>query len=111
MDEPTNKEIPDNMGYALIVALMKSHPTISWRANNHHDGTMRDGNWCVVGMHLPTGDISFYLPSSWWFYIDHGGIATYNCAPLLQLKNDETGSAVVFERLDAWGSKRKLETK
>ncbi len=106
-----NKEMSDKMGYALLVALMKSHPSISWRANNHADGTMKEGNWFVAGMHLPTGDISFYLPCSWWFQLDYALIATSNKAPLLKLENDETESAIVFSRLYQWGSEGKLETK
>ena len=106
-----NKDVPDKMIYVLLVALMKSHPSISWRANNHSDGTMKDGNWFVAGMHLPTGDISFYLPSSWWFHLDYALIDVSNRAPLLDIENDKTGSDIVFSRLYEWASKGKLETK
>ena len=64
----------------LFVALMRSNPTISWRANNHEDGTMYD-NWFVAGMHLPTGaDISYHLPSWMWEMLDGVGITTTNKA-------------------------------
>lgn len=59
----------------LFVALMRSNPDISWRANNHVDGTMFDG-FFIAGMHLPTGDISYHLPLSMWTLLDGSGIAT-----------------------------------
>lgn len=64
----------------LFVALMRSNPEISWRANNHADGTMFDG-WFVAGMHLPTGDITYHLPVGMWYLLDGVGIATSNKAP------------------------------
>lgn len=66
----------------LFIALMKSHPTISWRANNHSDGTMYPGGWFVAGMHLPTGDISYHLPTSMWELLDGKNIQTTNKAPV-----------------------------
>jgi len=64
----------------LFIALMRCKPTISWRANNHEDGTMYDG-WFIAGMHLPTGDISYHLPTNMWELLDHSGIATSLKAP------------------------------
>lgn len=64
----------------LFIALMRSNPKISWRANNHEDGTMfRD--WFIAGMHLPNGDISYHLPQWMWRMLDHSGITTSNLAP------------------------------
>lgn len=97
-----NKKKLSNIKYALIVALMKSHPILSWRANNHSDGSMKQGNWFVAGMHLAPGDISFYLPSSWWFALDYGNIATTNRAPLLNLDINDLDSDTVFYRLFEW---------
>ena len=65
---------------ALFIALMKSHPKISWRANNHEDGTMFNG-WFIAGMHLSSGDISYHLPINKWELLDNTGIATTNKAP------------------------------
>lgn len=66
--------------HALFIALMRSHPKISWRANNNSDGTSYSG-WFVAGMHLPSGDISYHLPSDMWTRLDNHGIATSNIAP------------------------------
>lgn len=73
---------------------MCSYPKISWRANNHEDGTMYDG-WFVAGMHLPTGDISYHLPVRLWKYLDGYGIKTTNKAP----KFDGHTSSDVLNRL------------
>jgi hypothetical protein len=81
----------------LFIALMKSHPELSWRANNHDDGTMFDG-WFVVGMHLPTGDIAYHLPIDKWEALDGYGIATSNKA----LAWDGHTPADVVERLTKW---------
>ncbi len=51
--------------YTLYVALMLSHPELSWRTLLHDDGTSFDG-WFVAGMSLPTGDVSYHLPMSFW---------------------------------------------
>lgn len=83
--------------YYLFMALMRSHPKISWRANNHENGTMYDG-WFVVGMHLPTGDISYHLPVVMWEMLDGVGIATSLNAPAW----DGHTAADVLRRLAAW---------
>lgn len=64
----------------LFISLMKLNPSISWRANNHEDGTMFDG-WFIAGMHLPSGDISYHLPRSEWEELDGYGIPTNRNAP------------------------------
>lgn len=51
--------------HALMVALMNSHPDISWRSRLHHDYTKYDG-YFIAGMRLPTGDISYHLPNNLW---------------------------------------------
>jgi hypothetical protein len=81
----------------LFVALMRSNPGISWRANNHEDGTTYE-NWFVAGMHLPTGDISYRLPSWMWEMLDGKGIATTNKAP----KWDGHTDSYVVKRLAEW---------
>jgi hypothetical protein len=60
----TFKELYDHR-IALFIALMKSHPTISWCSKVHHDGSSYDG-WFIAGMDLPTGQISYHLPMSDW---------------------------------------------
>lgn len=81
----------------LFVALLRSNPKISWRANNHEDGSMYDG-WFVAGMRLPTGGISYHLPVVMWEMLDGGGIETSNNAP----KWDGHTAADVVRRLAAW---------
>ena len=81
----------------LFVALMRSHPKLSWRASNHDDGTMFDG-WFVAGMHLPTGDISYHLPVWMWEMLDRCSIETTLRAPHF----DGHSAADVIKRLAAW---------
>lgn len=80
--------------HALFVALLRSNPSISWRANNNYDGTHYEG-WFVAGMHLPSGDISFHIPVSYWEMLDGCLIATTNCAPPF----DGHNTADVIKRL------------
>lgn len=83
--------------HALFIALMRSHPEISWRANNHEDGTMFD-NWFIAGMRLPTGDISYHMPVSLWTMLDGVGIATSNLGPAWDGHTPDD----VVKRLMAW---------
>ena len=81
----------------LFVALMKTNPKISWRANNHDDGTSYE-SWFVAGMHLPSGDISYHLPQYMWKLLDNVKIKTSNKAP----KWDGHTSKDVVSRLEEW---------
>ena len=81
----------------LFAALMRTNPTISWRANNHDDGTSLDG-WFVAGMHLSTGGVSYHLPAKMWTMLDGCGIATTLRAP----KFDGHTSTDVITRLASW---------
>lgn len=81
----------------LFVALMRSNPTISWRANNHEDGAMYEG-WFVAGMHLPSGGISYHLPCAMWEMLDGCHIATSLRAP----KWDGHTASDTIKRLAAW---------
>lgn len=64
----------------LFVALMRSNPTISWRAKLHHDGTSF-GDWFIAGMDLPTGAITYHLPLWMWDMLDGRAIKTMDRAP------------------------------
>lgn len=81
----------------LFIALMRSNPAISWRANTQDDGEDYP-NWFIAGMHLPTGDISYHLPVWMWEMIDGCGIATTNRAP----KWDGHTPADVVKRMEEW---------
>jgi hypothetical protein len=52
--------------HTLFVALMNSHPDLSWKSRQHDDGTMYAGDWFIAGMNLPTGDISYHLEGRFW---------------------------------------------
>ena len=92
----THEELYEHRNH-LFVALMRGNPAISWRANNHDDGTMYEG-WFIAGMHLPSGDISYHLPVEMWELLDGVGIATTNRAP----KWDGYTPDDVVERLARW---------
>jgi hypothetical protein len=83
----------------LFINLMRSNPKISWRANNHEDGTMFEG-WFIAGMKLPSGTISYHLPVHMWTLLDNRGIATTLRAP----KWDGHTPADVVNRLIAWAA-------
>lgn len=83
--------------FRLFIALMRSNPTIAWRANNHDDGEMFDG-WFVCGMDLPTGTVSYHLPVRLWESLDGVGVRT----SLRADKWDGHTSDDVLERLAAW---------
>lgn len=85
--------------FLLFVNLMRSNPAISWRANNHDDGTMFEG-WFIAGMHLPTGDITYHMPVRMWTLLDSSGIQTTLRAP----KWDGHTPADVVNRLAAWAA-------
>ena len=72
----------------LLIALMRSNPGISWRANVKKDGTVFPG-WFVAGMNLPTGNIVYYLPIWMWEMLDNCGMATMNMAPSQHIEMDD----------------------
>jgi hypothetical protein len=81
----------------LFIALMRSHPKLSWRSNNHDDGSSFEG-WFLAGMHLPTGDISYHLPNSAWELLDKKGIKISLRGP----KFDGHTSKDVIDRIFLW---------
>lgn len=48
---------------ALLANLVNAMPDISWKSRQHEDGSMFDGMF-IVGMHLPTGDITYHIEES-----------------------------------------------
>ena len=79
----------------LFIALMKSHPDVSWWSDTHADGSQWDG-WIIAGMHLPTGDITYHLNDEYVPFLD--GIQQLDKAPAW----DGHTSKVVLQRLGAW---------
>lgn len=81
----------------LFVALMRSNPEISWRARQHEDGSKYEG-WFIAGMCLPTGDISYHLPTRMWTMLDGLNIATGEYGR----KWDGHTAVDTIKRLAAW---------
>ena len=67
--------------HALFLALMRSHPKLSWRAMHHDDGTMYDDHF-IAGINLPHGTITYHLPIKLWPALSGlVGMSTLNRAP------------------------------
>jgi hypothetical protein len=86
----------------LFIALMRSNPEISWRANNHDEEPSSLEGWFIAGMHLPTGDITYHLPVDMWNLLDNKGIQTSLRAP----KWDGHTPSDVVNRLTKWCSSK-----
>lgn len=80
---------------ALFIALAKSHADISWKAPKHDDGSTIEG-WFIAGMNLPTGDITYHLPDTYWDLLT--GVEALTKAP----KWDGHTSSDVVKRLNEW---------
>lgn len=81
----------------LLIALMRAHPALAWRARAHADGARQPG-WWAGGLHLPTGDISYHLPDRLWPLLDGTPVATLEQAP----QWDGHTSPDVLARLERW---------
>lgn len=81
----------------LMAALMKCNPEISWRAHFHDDKTMFPDRF-IVGMGLPSGQITYHCPVKNWDLFDIPGIRTLNFAP----EWDGHSSREVVERIKSW---------
>jgi hypothetical protein len=82
---------------ALFVALMAASPDIAWASPLHSDGTGIRG-WIIAGMDLPTGMITYHLPTSFDTLLLDAGVRILERAPAW----DGHTSADVVERLTAW---------
>jgi len=47
----------------LFIALMHDNKSISWWSHTHHDGSQWKG-WIIAGINLPTGSITYHVPSA-----------------------------------------------
>ena len=79
----------------LFVALLNSHPDLSWKSRLHDDGTMYPGDWFIAGMDLPTGDVSYHLEGRFW---DRVRVKALDLAPAW----DGHTSQDVLVRLASW---------
>lgn len=87
----------------LFIALMLSHPEISWRSLRHDDGNTAFEDYFVAGMQLPSAyhesgieGITYHLEMKYWILLE--GITTHKNAP----KWDGHTSDDVLERLKLW---------
>ena len=82
---------------ALSRALMPLRPEVSWRSKAHHpDDEAIDVDRFIVGMDLPTGQITYHYPLENWS--DFDGVVERDHAP----KWDGHSCEDVVERLLAW---------
>lgn len=53
---------------ALAVVMTSALPGSAWRSKQHHpdDDPMFDGGWFIVGLHLPTGTITYHYELKHW---------------------------------------------
>jgi hypothetical protein len=83
--------------HELFIALMRLHPEISFRTWRNQDGEQWHG-WFIAGMNLPSGQISYHLPASYWDRLE--GLPTHYC----NAGYDGHTSADVAYRLAAYSS-------
>jgi len=82
----------------LFIALMEAYHLISWYAPKHYDGSMFDG-FVIVGMDLPTGQITYHLHiDPWRELLDKLPIAELDRAP----KYDGHTSEDTIDRITRW---------
>jgi hypothetical protein len=81
----------------LFVALMKSHPDISWWSNHHADGSMFPGA-IIAGLDLPNGVVTYHLEQHYGAICERAGIKQVNEAP----EWDGHTSEDVIVRLHDW---------
>ena len=70
----------------------------AWVSQFHDDGTSYDG-WFISGIHLPTGDITYHMPSKYWNLI----IDTFDNVELLDKApkwDGHTSNEVLIRLLD-----------
>lgn len=86
--------------YALFIALAYKMPHRAWKSRNHQkDGDPMYPGYFIAGISLPTGDISYHLPISFWSVMD--GITTLTNAP----EWDGHTPEMVVDRLVAFAGK------
>lgn len=66
--------------HSLFLALMKTSPARSWISELHYDGGKYDA-WFVAGMDLPTGQVTYHLPITFWLMATRTGAEVRERAP------------------------------
>lgn len=85
---------------ALFIALMMSHPDLAWVADRHDDGSMFDG-FFIVGMDLPTGQVTYHLKRDPWFGIIDKCSAEIRWTAFAPLWDGHT-PAEALDRIKGW---------
>lgn len=67
--------------HALFCALAASHPKVAWIATEHNDGSPMYEGYFIAGMVLPTGDVSYHLPLSYWSLLEDAGVPVHEYSP------------------------------
>lgn len=65
---------------ALLIALMRQLPEMSWRSRIKDDSASFPG-WFLAGIGLPSGMITYHLANRYWEELDDSGIHTLPSAP------------------------------
>lgn len=66
---------------ALFIALMATHPKLSWYSLGHDDGTPMYSGMFIAGMDLPTGQVTYHLMMDpWWGMLQQLPIAQLSVA-------------------------------
>lgn len=81
----------------LFLALMRSHPLISWYSSRHSDGSEYDG-WFIAGMQLNDKQVSYHLNNKYRKLISKTDILCLDKAP----EWDGHTSSDVLARLEEW---------
>ncbi len=85
---------------ALILALMRLNPRVSWRSKEHHpDDDPMFNKFFIVGMDLPTGQITYHYKIAYWD--EFKGIETLPHAP----KWDGHTPEDVVKRVTEWAKR------
>lgn len=80
----------------LFIALMKSHPDLSWKSLRHHDiDQPMFGDSFIAGMELNGQQITYHIPISYWQLCD------VQCLPRAKPWDGHT-SFDTLERLLEW---------
>lgn len=82
----------------LIIAFLRSNPTISWRA--YELACVKKPSFFSCGLCLPSGDIAFKLPSYTWSLLDGCCISTTDAVPEFVERDDVMSNTI--KRLIEW---------
>lgn len=65
----TFDELYDNR-LVLFAALCKAHKDAAWKSKQHHDGTMFEGGYFIVGIETEDGQYTYHYKLDHWDLFD-----------------------------------------